>query len=215
MSQAAPDRTAAASAAAANRARPDKPATLRDMVVFRIYRAWSAANPIFTRLCEGRFNITRREWRILATSVTHGRLGSAALAKAAMLDSVRTSRSITALCAKGWLQRQRDTRDARNIYVEASPAGLDLYRRIMPIIIGIMPIPPFDCPMPCIPDMLFMLPMPDMPGIFSMPFISGMFFISPILAMPGICIMPPIPCMLPIPLMPPCEVGTVACPVWD
>jgi DNA-binding MarR family transcriptional regulator len=105
------------------------------MVVFRIYRAWSAANPIFTRLCEGRFNITRREWRILATSVAHGRLGSAALAEAAMLDSVRTSRTITALCEKGWLQRQRDTQDARNIYVEASPAGLELYRRIMPIIV--------------------------------------------------------------------------------
>lgn len=114
---------------------PQAPTSLRDMVVFRIYRAWSAANPIFTRLCEGRFNITRREWRILATSVAHGRLGSAALAEAAMLDSVRTSRTITALCEKGWLRRQRDTQDGRNIYIEASEAGLELYRRIMPIII--------------------------------------------------------------------------------
>lgn len=151
MSEAKPDRTArrrAANgagtnapakgmqpAAVAGRVPPHMPTSLRDMVVFRIYRAWSAANPIFTRLCEGRFNITRREWRILATSVVHGRLSSAALADAAMLDSVRTSRTITALCEKGWLQRQRDTRDARNIYVEASPAGLELYRRIMPIVV--------------------------------------------------------------------------------
>lgn len=110
-------------------------ATLRDMVVFRIYRAWSAANPIFTRLCEGRFNITRREWRILATSVAHGRLGSAALARAAKLDSVRTSRTISSLCEKGWMLRQRDTRDARNIFVEASPQGLELYRLIMPTVV--------------------------------------------------------------------------------
>jgi len=150
MSEAKPDRTARRraangagtnapakgmqSAAVAGRVPPHMPTSLRDMVVFRIYRAWSAANPIFTRLCEGRFNITRREWRILATSVVHGRLSSAALAEAAMLDSVRTSRTITALCEKGWLLRQRD---ARNIYVEASPAGLELYRRIMPIVVAL------------------------------------------------------------------------------
>ncbi|GAB2905196.1 MarR family winged helix-turn-helix transcriptional regulator [Paralcaligenes sp. KSB-10] len=109
--------------------------TIQDMTVFRIYRAWSGANPIFTRLCEGRFNITRREWRILATAAVNGRLGSAALAKAANLDLVRTSRTISTLCNKGWLIRHRNSRDARNIFIDVSEAGHALYRQIMPTIV--------------------------------------------------------------------------------
>lgn len=108
--------------------------TLQDMTMFRLYQAWSKANPIFTRLCEGRFNITRREWRILATAISHSTLTSAALADAADLDTVRTSRAISTLCEKGWLQRRRARHDARVVLIEASTAGRKLYQQIMPII---------------------------------------------------------------------------------
>lgn len=102
--------------------------------MFRLYQAWSKANPIFTRLCEGRFNITRREWRILATVATRCSLTSAALARAANLDTVRTSRTISTLCEKGWLVRKRAGQDARIVFIEASDAGLRLYQQIMPTV---------------------------------------------------------------------------------
>lgn len=108
--------------------------TLEDMMMFRLYRAWSAGNPIFTRLCEGRFNITRREWRLLAIAVQHDSLTSTQLAKAVALDAPRTSRAVGSLCSKGLLKRSRDPRDARTVHVTVTQAGVSLYREIMPAI---------------------------------------------------------------------------------
>jgi MarR family transcriptional repressor of emrRAB len=110
------------------------PGTIREMTAFRLYTAWSSANPIFTRLCEGQYNITRREWRLLATVVNHARLTSSQLAAEAGLDAVRTSRAITALCTKGWLQRERAPHDGRTVHVAATPAGRTLYETMMPAI---------------------------------------------------------------------------------
>lgn len=108
--------------------------TLDDMMVFQLYKAWSGANPIFTRLCEGRFNITRREWRILATVAQQGCLTSAAVARAAGLDPARTSRAISSLCEKGWLTRRRDEHDARVVFIVQTDSGRSLYKEIMPAV---------------------------------------------------------------------------------
>jgi DNA-binding MarR family transcriptional regulator len=105
---------------------------IQTMTAFHLYRAWSSANPIFTRLCEGRFNITRREWRILATAVHRGGLTSTELASAASLDPARTSRAIGSLCEKGWLRRQRAQGDARTVHVFVTPEGAALYAAMMP-----------------------------------------------------------------------------------
>nr|WP_202411588.1 MarR family winged helix-turn-helix transcriptional regulator [Paracandidimonas lactea] len=104
------------------------------MMMFRLYRAWSAGNPIFTRLCEGRFNITRREWRILAIACMHHTLTSTALAEAASLDAARTSRAVGSLCEKGLLARARDERDARIVHVSVTEHGMQRYHDIMPIV---------------------------------------------------------------------------------
>jgi DNA-binding MarR family transcriptional regulator len=109
----------------------EKPA-IQTMTAFHLYRAWSSANPIFTRLCEGRFNITRREWRILATAVHTGGLTSSELAHAANLDPARTSRAISSLCEKGWLRRERALDDARTVHVFVTQEGIALHAAMMP-----------------------------------------------------------------------------------
>lgn len=108
------------------------PAGLEHMLMYRLYRAWSQASPVFVRLCEGRFGITRREWRLLATSCEQGVMTSAGLATAARLDLVRTSRCLGSLCEKGWLTRRTDDDDARIVWVQPSEQGLELYRELMP-----------------------------------------------------------------------------------
>lgn len=115
-------------------AAPDGLPTLGEMMMFRLYRAWSAGNPIFTRLCEGRFNITRREWRLLAIAVQHASLTSTQLAHAAALDAPRTSRAVSSLCGKGLLARSRDPGDARTVHVSVTEQGLGLYQQIMPVV---------------------------------------------------------------------------------
>lgn len=108
--------------------------TLEDMMMFKLYRAWSAGNPIFTRLCEGRFNITRREWRLLAIAVQHDSLTSTQLAQAVALDAPRTSRAVGSLCSKGILERSRDPGDARTVHVSVTQPGVRLYHEIMPAV---------------------------------------------------------------------------------
>ncbi|MCD0503066.1 MarR family winged helix-turn-helix transcriptional regulator [Bordetella petrii] len=107
-------------------------AHLADMPMYCLYQAWSQASPVFVRLCEGRFGITRREWRLLAAVVEYGPLTSAELAATARLDLVRTSRALGTLCEKGWAARVRDQRDKRIMNVLATDAGRALYQAMLP-----------------------------------------------------------------------------------
>ncbi|WP_342066709.1 MarR family winged helix-turn-helix transcriptional regulator [Achromobacter kerstersii] len=115
---------------------PD-PRHLADMLMYRLYQAWSQSNPVFVRLCEGRFGITRREWRILACAVEGGIMNSAELAAAAKLDLARTSRTLGALCEKGWLRRLHDSADRRVVRVEATVEGLARYHALLPEVAGL------------------------------------------------------------------------------
>ncbi|MCX5465253.1 MarR family winged helix-turn-helix transcriptional regulator [Alcaligenes parafaecalis] len=111
--------------------------TLPAMMMFQLYRAWSAGNPIFIRLCEGRFNITRREWRILAIACMHPALTGTALAEAVSLESARCSRAVSTLCEKGLLKRTRDTKDTRVVHVSVTELGMQRYKEVMPIVVSL------------------------------------------------------------------------------
>nr|WP_315527963.1 MarR family transcriptional regulator [uncultured Achromobacter sp.] len=111
---------------------PSEPPHLADMLMYRLYQAWSQSNPVFVRMCEGRFGITRREWRILACAVEGGIMNSAELAAAAKLDLPRTSRTLGTLCEKGWLRRLHDSADRRVVRVEATAEGIARYRGLLP-----------------------------------------------------------------------------------
>lgn len=116
---------------------PLEPRPLADMLMYRLYQAWSQSNPVFVRLCEGRFGITRREWRILACAVEGGIMSSAELAAAAKLDLARTSRTLGALCEKGWLRRLPDSADRRVVRIEATAEGLARYQALLPEVSGL------------------------------------------------------------------------------
>jgi len=109
-----------------------RPFHLAEMPMYCLYQAWSQASPMFVRLCEGRFGITRREWRLLAAVVEYGPLTSAELAATAKLDLVRTSRALGSLCGKGWVDRGRDTDDKRITNVMATESGQALYHAMLP-----------------------------------------------------------------------------------
>ena len=108
--------------------------TLQSQILFQLYRTWSSANPMFVRLGEGRFNITRREWRILATLANYGACSSTVLAQKAELDPARTSRTVTRLVTKGWISREKHAHNTRSVWITLTPAGQALYDQMMPII---------------------------------------------------------------------------------
>ena len=89
------------------------PASLDDLLLYRINRLLSVAGSMVIRLCEGRFGITRREWRVLALLAQDEGLLSSQLAQRAQLDRARTSRAITSLVGKKLLRRETRPGDRR------------------------------------------------------------------------------------------------------
>lgn len=117
--------------------RLDQPATLDDLLLYRLARLTASAGSMVIRLCEGRFGITRREWRVLALLAQHAGLMSSQLAERAQLDRARTSRAITSLVAKQLVARQAGQADRRQARLALTPAGRELYDQLFPLICGI------------------------------------------------------------------------------
>lgn len=115
---------------------PGAGALLDDLLLYRLSRLLAVGGSPVIRLCEGRFGITRREWRILATLVEHGAngLGSSQLAEVAQLDRARTSRAIGSLVAKGLISRTQPGGDRRQVMLRLTSAGRAIHAELFPLV---------------------------------------------------------------------------------
>ncbi|QJW83235.1 hypothetical protein HK414_00080 [Ramlibacter terrae] len=59
------------------------PTTVDDLLNYRLSCLLDASGAMVTRLCEGRFGITRREWRLVALLAAHGAMSPSTLAERA------------------------------------------------------------------------------------------------------------------------------------
>lgn len=114
-----------------------EPADLDDLLLYKLSRLLSTAGGMVIRLCEGRFGITRREWRVIARLAHEPGLLSSELAGRIQLDRARTSRAITSLAAKKLLRRETGSADRRQARLALTPAGLSLYDELFPLVCGI------------------------------------------------------------------------------
>jgi len=110
------------------------PAVLDDLLIFRMTRLTSVAGSMVVRLCEGRFGITRREWRLVVVLAEQGPVASSALALHAQLDRARTSRAVSSLVAKGLLQRSIGRGDRRYATLSLTEEGRALHAELFPLV---------------------------------------------------------------------------------
>ena len=112
---------------------------LDDLLLYRLSRLLAVGGSPVIRLCEGRFGITRREWRLLATLVEHGGkgLGSSQLAELAQLDRARTSRAVGSLAAKGLILRSQPGGDKRQVMLRLTEAGRAIHAELFPMVRGV------------------------------------------------------------------------------
>jgi DNA-binding MarR family transcriptional regulator len=113
------------------------PRTLDDLLLYRTSRLLSVAGSMVIRLCEGRFGITRREWRLIATLAGHGALGSSQLAEHAQLDRARTSRAVSSLVEKGLVSREQPAGDRRHVLLRLTASGTKLHAELYPLVCAI------------------------------------------------------------------------------
>jgi DNA-binding MarR family transcriptional regulator len=109
-----------------------QPRTVDDLLNYRLSRLLAASGAMTTRLCEGRYGITRREWRLIALLAAHGAMSPSELAERAHLERARISRLITDLVARQLVRRRAVPEDLRRAQVELSAAGQRLYEDLFP-----------------------------------------------------------------------------------
>ncbi|SEA19035.1 DNA-binding transcriptional regulator, MarR family [Variovorax sp. YR216] len=107
---------------------------LDDLLLYRLSRLLSVAGSMVIRICEGRFGITRREWRLIATLASHGELSSSGLAEHAQLDRARTSKAVGSLVDKELVARSHPAGDRRQVLLCLTERGRDLYDELFPLV---------------------------------------------------------------------------------
>jgi DNA-binding MarR family transcriptional regulator len=114
------------------------PRSLDDLLLYRLSRAMRAGSGMATRLVEGGFGITRREWGMIATLAQEGEMTSSMLAVHLHLDRVRTSRGLRSLVEKKLVERRQDSEDRREVHVRLSASGQQLFPRIAGLNTGLL-----------------------------------------------------------------------------
>jgi DNA-binding MarR family transcriptional regulator len=117
--------------------RLSQPLALDDLLLYRLGRLTAVSGSMVIRLCEGRFGITRREWRVVALLAHEPVLLSSELADKAQLDRARTSRTVTSLVAKKLVRREVGRADRRHARLALTPAGRSLYETLFPLVVRI------------------------------------------------------------------------------
>jgi DNA-binding MarR family transcriptional regulator len=109
-----------------------EPRTVDDLLNYRLSRLFASSGAMVIRLCEGRYGITRREWRLIALLAAHGAMSPSELAERAHLERPRTSRHITELARRKLIVRLPDAQDRRRAEVDLTEQGRKLYDELFP-----------------------------------------------------------------------------------
>lgn len=110
-----------------------QPASVEDLLNYRLNRLLASSGAMVTRLCEGRYGITRREWRLICVLSEHGAMSPSQLAAHAHLERPRISRHVSDLVAKKLVERAVDPLDGRRALVHVTADGRALHAELFPL----------------------------------------------------------------------------------
>jgi DNA-binding MarR family transcriptional regulator len=106
------------------------PRSIESLVLFRMSKVLSIGGSLVTRLCEGQFGISRREWAVLSILATQPQMPWSELARRMELDSPRLSRAVSSLVSKG-LAIKSGT--GRQLCLSLTEPGRQRYGQIFPL----------------------------------------------------------------------------------
>jgi len=118
---------------ATEREASDSTLDLQQFFPYRLAVLAEEVSRTVAQLYGDRFELTRNEWRVLAALATNRQMSAKDVADYSTLDKMSVSRAVTALESKACLTREEDPADRRNKILRLTPAGLALYRKIMPL----------------------------------------------------------------------------------
>ncbi|MGJ7507601.1 MarR family winged helix-turn-helix transcriptional regulator [Variovorax sp. GT1P44] len=109
-----------------------QPVVVEDLLNYKLSRLLASSGSMVTRLCEGRYGITRREWRLICILAAQDGLSPSALAQRAHLTRARISRHIADLTEKKLVSRKTVATDKRRWVVSLTASGRTIYDELFP-----------------------------------------------------------------------------------
>lgn len=79
-----------------------------------------------------RFNLGRDEWRVLAALANRERMKTVEVIAHTTLDKMQVSRALARMVEAALVERTVDPNDRRSHELRLTPAGISLYRKIVP-----------------------------------------------------------------------------------
>lgn len=113
------------------------PAELDDLFLFRLSRLMSAGGAPVVRLCEGRYGITRREWRLIMVLAHDGPMLSSTLADKVHLQRGPTSKAVSEMVASGIAKRRPLPSDHRRVEIALTDAGRAIFDELFPVAVEV------------------------------------------------------------------------------
>lgn len=115
----------------------DLPASVDELLNYRLARLLAVTSVPGVRLLEGRFSVTRREWGLLGLLAAYGEMSPSELSARSHLEPSKVSLNITDLVAKGLLVRVAVPSDRRRARIDLTPRGRQLYEEAFPQLVAL------------------------------------------------------------------------------
>lgn len=106
----------------------------KDLFLFRLNKLSAVTGRPLIRLCEGKYSITRREWRLIVVLAQEGALLSTELARMASIEPARTSRAVTILVTHGLAERVPRPNDRRCVEIHLTDSGHQIFQDLYPVV---------------------------------------------------------------------------------
>ena len=110
------------------------PGAQRELILFRLNRLAANSGQPLIRYCEGRYGISRREWRLIVILSLQGPCSSSELAERARLAPGPTSKAVSQLVAKAIVTPTPVPNDRRQVVIAMTERGRKIFDALYPIV---------------------------------------------------------------------------------
>ncbi len=100
---------------------------------YRLNRLADAVSRDFASVYGERYELTRPEWRLLATLGQYGTMTATAVGRHSAMHKTKVCRAVVGLERRRWLSRTTDVSDRRVEHLRLTARGDAVYRELVPL----------------------------------------------------------------------------------
>lgn len=114
-----------------------RPTSIFDLLNFHIAEFYGLSGSLVTRMCEGRYGITREAWQFIAMLAALGPMSPSDLAARTTVDRSQASKTLKGLSAKKLIYRRAVPDDGRRATIGLTTSGQAMYENVFPKVVEV------------------------------------------------------------------------------